>query len=86
MAPAVSGSSQVTGASPVPPRVPSQVPDSDDDPDPMEFPDQAGDFQLPALPEAPELSRINGNIPASGELELIAEPQKVTGMDWEHWE
>ncbi|NXR33521.1 CND2 protein, partial [Zosterops hypoxanthus] len=54
-----------------------QVPDSDDDPDPMEFPDQAGDFQLPALPEAPELSRINGNIPASGELELIAEPQKI---------
>uniref|UniRef100_A0A8D2PTB1 Condensin complex subunit 2 n=1 Tax=Zosterops lateralis melanops TaxID=1220523 RepID=A0A8D2PTB1_ZOSLA len=54
-----------------------QVPDSDDDPDPMEFPDQAGDFQLPALPKAPELSRINGNIPASGELELIAEPQKI---------
>ncbi|XP_058715300.1 condensin complex subunit 2 [Poecile atricapillus] len=62
-----------------------QVPDSDDDdddddpnPDPEEFPGQAGHFQLPALPEAPENSGINGgNIPGCGELELIAEPQKV---------
>ncbi|NXH58605.1 CND2 protein, partial [Rhabdornis inornatus] len=57
-----------------------QVPDSDDDPDPdanpAEFPSQ-----LPAPPEAPELSRINGgNIPGCGELELIAEPQKIHKM------
>ncbi|XP_032937361.1 condensin complex subunit 2 isoform X2 [Catharus ustulatus] len=56
-----------------------QVPDSDDDPDPdpnsnpAEFPSQ-----LPAPPEAPELFGINGgNVPACGELELIAEPQKI---------
>ncbi|NXQ32767.1 CND2 protein, partial [Alaudala cheleensis] len=54
-----------------------QVPDSDDDPDSTEFPGQA-EFQLPAHPEAPECSGINGgNIPAYGELELIAEPQKI---------
>ncbi|NXO24162.1 CND2 protein, partial [Cisticola juncidis] len=53
-----------------------QVPDSDDDPDPTEFPGQP--FPLPAHPEAPELSGINGgNGPACGELELIAEPQKI---------
>ncbi|NXK70676.1 CND2 protein, partial [Sylvietta virens] len=58
----------------------AQVPDSDDDPDPnpTEFLDQAGQSQLPAHPEAPECSEIHGgNIPACGELELIAEPQKV---------
>ncbi|XP_016159097.1 PREDICTED: condensin complex subunit 2 isoform X2 [Ficedula albicollis] len=52
-----------------------QVPDSDDDPDAdaTEFPSE-----LPAPPEAPELSQINeGNVPACGELELIAEPQKI---------
>ncbi|NWS82500.1 CND2 protein, partial [Toxostoma redivivum] len=52
-----------------------QGPDSDDDPDPdpAEFPSQ-----LPAPPEAPELSRINGgSVPGCGELELIAEPQKI---------
>ncbi|NXO45495.1 CND2 protein, partial [Locustella ochotensis] len=55
-----------------------QVPDSDDDPDPAEFPGQAGQFPLPAHPEAPELSGIDGgNVPACGELELIAEPQKI---------
>ncbi|XP_033367584.1 condensin complex subunit 2 [Parus major] len=59
-----------------------QVPDSDDDPDPdpdpEEFPGQAGHFQLPAHPEAPENSGIGGgNIPGCGELELIAEPQKI---------
>ncbi|NXM21311.1 CND2 protein, partial [Ploceus nigricollis] len=55
-----------------------QVPDSDDDPDPMEFPGQAGPFPLPAHPEAPECSGINGgNIPGCGELELIAEPHKI---------
>ncbi|NXD46448.1 CND2 protein, partial [Copsychus sechellarum] len=56
-----------------------QAPDSDDDPDPdpaagpAEFPSE-----LPAPPEAPELSQINvGSAPACGELELIAEPQKI---------
>ncbi|NXE70994.1 CND2 protein, partial [Calcarius ornatus] len=55
-----------------------QVPDSDDDPDPAEFPGQAGLLPLPAHPEAPEHSGIDGgNGPGCGELELIAEPQKV---------
>ncbi|NXL77190.1 CND2 protein, partial [Leptocoma aspasia] len=55
-----------------------QVSDSDDDPDPVEFLGQAEQFQLPAHPEAPECSEINrGNIPACGELELIAEPPKI---------
>ncbi|NWU38752.1 CND2 protein, partial [Hylia prasina] len=54
-----------------------QAPDSDDDPDPAEFPGQAGQCQLPAHPEAPERSGIDGNVPACGELELIAEPQKI---------
>ncbi|NXT14788.1 CND2 protein, partial [Prunella fulvescens] len=55
-----------------------QVPDSDDDPDPVEFPDQTGLFPFPAHPEAPERSGINGgNGPSCGELELIAEPHKV---------
>ncbi|NWS09361.1 CND2 protein, partial [Motacilla alba] len=55
-----------------------QVPDSDDDPDPAEFPGQAGPFPLPAHPEAPERSVINGGDGAGcGELELIAEPHKI---------
>ncbi|XP_059346818.1 condensin complex subunit 2 isoform X1 [Ammospiza nelsoni] len=55
-----------------------QVPDSDDDPDPAEFPGQAGLLPLPAHPEAPEHPGINGgNGPGCGELELIAEPPKV---------
>ncbi|NXL25682.1 CND2 protein, partial [Setophaga kirtlandii] len=55
-----------------------QVPDSDDDPDPAEFPGQEGLIPLPAHPEAPERSGINGgNGPGCGELELIAEPPKV---------
>ncbi|KAM6996379.1 condensin complex subunit 2 [Passerculus sandwichensis] len=55
-----------------------QVPDSDDDPDPAEFPGQAGPLPLPALPEAPEHPGINGGDgPGCGELELIAEPPKV---------
>ncbi|NXU40881.1 CND2 protein, partial [Drymodes brunneopygia] len=55
-----------------------QVPDSDDDldPDPAEFPGQAGQFPLPTLPEAPECFGING-ISNSGELDLIAEPYKI---------
>ncbi|NXI10088.1 CND2 protein, partial [Irena cyanogastra] len=55
-----------------------QVPDSDDDPDPAEFPSQAGQFPLPAHPEAPEHPGISeGNVPGCGELELIAEPHKI---------
>ncbi|NWT24206.1 CND2 protein, partial [Cardinalis cardinalis] len=55
-----------------------QVPDSDDDPDPVEFPGQAGLLPLPPHPEAPEHAGINGgNGPGCGELELIAEPPKV---------
>ncbi|XP_039558592.1 condensin complex subunit 2 isoform X2 [Passer montanus] len=54
-----------------------QVPDSDDDPDPAEFPGQEGPFPLPAHPEAPEVPGINGNGPGCGELELIAEPHKI---------
>ncbi|NXB04585.1 CND2 protein, partial [Cnemophilus loriae] len=59
-----------------------QVPDSDDDPDPTEFPGPAGRFDLPAHPEAPERSGINGivnggDIAAYGELDLIAEPHRV---------
>ncbi|NXR91763.1 CND2 protein, partial [Hypocryptadius cinnamomeus] len=55
-----------------------QVPDSDDDPDPAEFPGQAGPFPLLTHPEAPEHSGINGgNGPGCGELELIAEPHKI---------
>ncbi|NWY47444.1 CND2 protein, partial [Sylvia atricapilla] len=54
-----------------------QVPDSDDDPDPdpdpSEFPGPDGHFQLSAHPESPELPGMDGN----GELELIAEPQKI---------
>ncbi|XP_059726726.1 condensin complex subunit 2 isoform X2 [Haemorhous mexicanus] len=54
------------------------VPDSDDDPDPAELPDQAGLLPLPAHPEAPEPSGISGgNGPECGELELIAEPRKI---------
>ncbi|RLV63442.1 hypothetical protein DV515_00018267, partial [Chloebia gouldiae] len=63
---------------PVSPRVPWQVPDSDDDPDPAEFPGQAGPFPPPAHPEAPEPSGIDGgNVPGYTELELIAEPHKI---------
>ncbi|NXG97291.1 CND2 protein, partial [Loxia leucoptera] len=54
------------------------VPDSDDDPDPVELPDQAGLLLLPAHPEAPEPPGISsGNGPDCGELELIAEPRKI---------
>ncbi|NXH90151.1 CND2 protein, partial [Edolisoma coerulescens] len=62
-----------------------QDPDSDDDPDPVEFQGEAGDFNLSAHPEAPERSGINGivngivngDITTYGELNLIAEPHKI---------
>ncbi|XP_068030683.1 condensin complex subunit 2 isoform X2 [Anomalospiza imberbis] len=55
-----------------------QVADSDDDPDPTEFLGQTGLFPLPAHPEAPEGSGIDGgNVPGCKELELIAEPHKI---------
>lgn len=89
-APAASGCSPVTLVPLRVPRVPWQVPDSDDDPDPAEFLGQAEPFPLTAHPEAPECSGIDGgNVPGCTELELIAEPHKVTGStgdrDWEHW-
>ncbi|NWX33046.1 CND2 protein, partial [Notiomystis cincta] len=51
-----------------------QVPDSEDDPDPVEFPTQAE-----AHPEAPEHSRISsgGSATLYGEFDLIAEPHKI---------
>ncbi|XP_041879111.1 condensin complex subunit 2, partial [Corvus kubaryi] len=67
-------------------RVPSQDPDSDDDPDPAEFQGEAGEFNLTAHPEAPERTGINGvvngvinggDVTTYGELTLIAEPQKI---------
>ncbi|NXB24948.1 CND2 protein, partial [Rhagologus leucostigma] len=58
-----------------------QDPDSDDDPDPAEFQGEAGEFNLSAHPEAPERPGINGigggDITTYGELNLIAEPQKI---------
>ncbi|NWV90181.1 CND2 protein, partial [Machaerirhynchus nigripectus] len=63
-----------------------QDPDSDDDPDPGEFQGEAGEFNLSAHPEAPEHPGINGivngigsggDITTYGEMNLIAEPQKV---------
>ncbi|NXB27757.1 CND2 protein, partial [Eulacestoma nigropectus] len=64
-----------------------QDPDSDDDPDPAEFRGEAGEFNLSAHPEAPERTGINGivggmvgsgDITTYGELNLIAEPQKIS--------
>ncbi|NXC04332.1 CND2 protein, partial [Orthonyx spaldingii] len=64
-----------------------QGPDSDDDPDPVEFLGQAREFNLAAPPEGPEHNGISngigngigngGDITTYGELNLIAEPQKI---------
>ncbi|NWV11511.1 CND2 protein, partial [Ptilonorhynchus violaceus] len=60
-----------------------EVPDSDDDHDPVEFLGQAGEFNLTAHPEGPELPGIvnggvnGGDITTYGELNLIAEPQRI---------
>ncbi|NXB59643.1 CND2 protein, partial [Struthidea cinerea] len=64
-----------------------QDPDSDDDPDPAEFQGEAGEFNLTAHPGAPECAGINGmvngiasggDITSYGELQLLAEPQKIS--------
>ncbi|XP_014800951.1 PREDICTED: condensin complex subunit 2 [Calidris pugnax] len=56
-----------------------QAADSDDDNEPVQFMGQMGEFNLTAHPEGPELNRLVGNadITTYGELNLIAEPQKV---------
>ncbi|NXH67552.1 CND2 protein, partial [Hydrobates tethys] len=58
-----------------------QAADSDDDNDPVQFVGQTGEFNLTAHPEGQdaELNRAVGDvdITAYGELNLIAEPQKV---------
>ncbi|XP_068277721.1 condensin complex subunit 2 [Nyctibius grandis] len=58
-----------------------QAADSDDDNDPAQFMGQAGEFNLTALPEGQdaELNRVVGDVVITtyGELNLIAEPQKV---------
>ncbi|NWI24375.1 CND2 protein, partial [Sula dactylatra] len=58
-----------------------QAADSDDDNDPVQFMGQMGEFNLTTHPEGQdtELNRVAGdvNITAYGELNLIAEPEKV---------
>ncbi|KAM6331363.1 condensin complex subunit 2 isoform 2-T2 [Alca torda] len=56
-----------------------QTADSDDDNDPVQFMGQMGEFNLTAHPEDQEFNRCVGdaNITTYGELNLIAEPQKV---------
>ncbi|NXF41006.1 CND2 protein, partial [Nyctibius bracteatus] len=56
-----------------------QAADSDDDNDPVRFTGQTGEFNLTALPEGQELNRVVGDVDITtyGELNLIAEPQKV---------
>lgn len=56
-----------------------QTADSDDDNDPVQFMGQMGEFNLTAHPEGQEFNRFVGdaNITTYGELNLIAEPQKV---------
>lgn len=58
-----------------------QAPDSDDDHDPIEFVGQTREFNLTAHPEGRE-TEFNGvvgdgGVTTYGELNLIAEPQKV---------
>ncbi|NWV67087.1 CND2 protein, partial [Malurus elegans] len=55
-----------------------QVPDSDNDAEPVGFVGQAGEFNLTAHPEEPERNGVcSGDITTYGELNLIAEPQKI---------
>ncbi|XP_009972198.2 condensin complex subunit 2 isoform X2 [Tyto alba] len=53
-----------------------QAADSNDDDEPVQFVDQAGEFNLTTQPE---LNRLGGdvNITTYGELNLVAEPRKV---------
>ncbi|XP_074020328.1 condensin complex subunit 2 [Numenius arquata] len=56
-----------------------QAADSDDDNDPVQFMGPMGEFNLTTHPEGQELNGLVGNadITTYGELNLIAEPQKV---------
>ncbi|NXD82512.1 CND2 protein, partial [Halcyon senegalensis] len=54
-----------------------QAPDSDDDNDTVQFMGQTGEFNLTALPEGQDAEVNRVNITTYGELNLIAEPQKV---------
>ncbi|NXI50698.1 CND2 protein, partial [Chloroceryle aenea] len=54
-----------------------QAADSDDDNDAIRFTSQAGQFNLTALPEGQDAEFTRANITMYGELNLIAEPQKV---------
>lgn len=55
-----------------------QAADSDDDNDPIQFVGQTEEFNLTAHPEGQELRVVgNVNITTYGELNLVAEPQKV---------
>ncbi|NWW53413.1 CND2 protein, partial [Pedionomus torquatus] len=56
-----------------------QAADSDDDNDPVQFTGQFGEFNLTAHPEGLELNGLVGDadITTYGELNLLAEPQKV---------
>ncbi|KAF1662828.1 Condensin complex subunit 2, partial [Aptenodytes patagonicus] len=62
-----------------------QAADSDDDNDPIQFMGQMGEFNLTTHPEDQnaELNRVFGdvNITVYGELNLIAEPQKVNKIE-----
>lgn len=55
-----------------------QAADSDDDNDPVQFMGLTGEFNLTAHPEVPD-AELNSlvDITTYGELNLIAEPQKV---------
>lgn len=58
-----------------------QAADSDDDNDPIQFMGQTGEFNLTVHPEGQdaEPNRVVGDVDITtyGELNLIAEPQKV---------
>ncbi|XP_009322548.1 PREDICTED: condensin complex subunit 2 [Pygoscelis adeliae] len=62
-----------------------QAADSDDDNDPIQFTGQMGEFNLTTHPEGQdaELDRVfgDGDITVYGELNLIAEPQKVNKIE-----
>ncbi|KFQ23758.1 Condensin complex subunit 2, partial [Merops nubicus] len=55
----------------------SQAADSDDDMDPVRFVGQTGEFNLTAHPEGQDTELNRAEITVYGELNLVAEPQKV---------
>lgn len=76
-----SGSSKMSLGSLIAVSLLDQAADSDDDNDPIQLMGQTGDFNLTSHPEGQdaELHTVVGNadITTYGELNLIAEPQKV---------